>query len=677
MTRFLLVLVALLALAAGGIVFMLQNPESYSAQLSKTLEQNTGYEVTIKGPLTWRYWPPIALDAEGISLAVPGEETFLNINTMQFDVDLMQLLQQQRTININEVYLSSATITLRENEDGTTNWSLPDEDSAATTTTESTTDEEAIEPVIGSIRVEDIALSYKSAATGEDYQLTLNELTLGGFAQETPLAFTLSAVMRDIAGEIDNTISGSGQVQLKGDDVQLADVIVKHDVIMAGDKLPQVTTSLDGLWTGSTSQLQLNKFNITMDGMSLDMPLVADLGDNIRFSGSIKDMQMDLGTLGSTFDAEVPFSRLAGTATISGTADRVQIGAIEAQLDDSRLTGNTTYTLDPLRIDADLRFDTLTLPETPTGDGPAAAAATPAATEDTEIIPVELLSETNLHLIVRIGTLIASGMQLDSSKLEVKNNTSELDVIATARGFGGKVVFSLDSNLSTPVASTMKLTTESVEISQLTEMQGITGTLQANSDLSFVGTHLSDVNETLKGRSGFNVVNGSLDVRPIKRVALTIDTIRGKRSSVSDWPDLMPFNRMTGTHLFENGTTAGQIFNAELENLSIMGTGGFDLTTNTMDYRVSTMFESAQEGAFKVSDQLAGIRWPIHCKGSISNAPADLCFGEEGAISSLVAEVVKQDLQRRGEKKLDELIDDKVPDEYKDVTKDLLKKLFK
>ncbi|MBT3626198.1 MAG: hypothetical protein HN526_19035, partial [Gammaproteobacteria bacterium] len=55
---------------------------------------------------------------------------------------------------------------------------------------------------------------------------------------------------------------------------------------------------------------------------------------------------------------------------------------------------------------------------------------------------------------------------------------------------------------------------------------------------------------------------------------------------------------------------------------------------------------------------------------------ADLCLGEEGAISQLVAEIVKQDLQRRGSQKIEELINDNLPDEYKDITTDLFKNLF-
>jgi hypothetical protein len=96
-----------------------------------------------------------------------------------------------------------------------------------------------------------------------------------------------------------------------------------------------------------------------------------------------------------------------------------------------------------------------------------------------------------------------------------------------------------------------------------------------------------------------------------------------------------------------------------------------------LNYDVTTTLKKTEAGKFKVSDQLSGIRWPLVCSGKFSDSPADLCLGKDGAISQLVTEIVKQDLQRRGSKKIEELINDNLPDKYKDITTDLFKNLFK
>ena len=88
------------------------------------------------------------------------------------------------------------------------------------------------------------------------------------------------------------------------------------------------------------------------------------------------------------------------------------------------------------------------------------------------------------------------------------------------------------------------------------------------------------------------------------------------------------------------------------------------------------MFEQGKKGRFTVSDQLAGIRWPMRCQGNFSEEPADICFGQQGAIQDLVTNITKQELKRRGNKKLDDLIEEKVPEQLQDLTRDLLKGLF-
>ena len=188
---------------------------------------------------------------------------------------------------------------------------------------------------------------------------------------------------------------------------------------------------------------------------------------------------------------------------------------------------------------------------------------------------------------------------------------------------------------------------------------------------------VSPINNNLTGQSRFNVKDGSLDVRPLKSVAQTVHMLRGKTSSISEWPDIMPFNHMVGQHVFQQGTRTGQILNAEIENLSITALGGLDLQAETLDYDVTAMFKQTETGAFKVSKQMTGIRWPLSCSGRINAAPGELCFGKDGAIQDLVTDIIAQDVKRRGNEKLDKLIEEKVPDEYKDIANDLLKNIFK
>ena len=291
-------------------------------------------------------------------------------------------------------------------------------------------------------------------------------------------------------------------------------------------------------------------------------------------------------------------------------------------------------------------------------------------------IPVGLLRHTHLKTIIRIDALSADGAELRNAKMELRNNGKVLDLIGNASGYDGRIVLSANTQMTKDISTNLKLTLDRLDISKLIEIEGITGTLTVNSDADFDGNLFSQLNRTLEGKSTFVIKDGTLDVRPLKSVAGTIDALTGKTSSISEWPDIMPFDRMAGDHVFTNGIETGQIFNASLDNISITALGGINLQAETLNYDVTTTLNKTEEGMFKVSDQLSGIRWPLICSGKFSDSPADLCLGEEGAISQLVAEIVKQDLQRRGSQKIEELINDNLPDEYKDITTDLFKNLF-
>ena len=273
--------------------------------------------------------------------------------------------------------------------------------------------------------------------------------------------------------------------------------------------------------------------------------------------------------------------------------------------------------------------------------------------------------------------MVVDGGELINAKLELKNDGRVVDLIANASGYNGRIVLSANTQLTGAISTEFKLTLDRLDIAEFVEVEGITGTLTANANVKFDGSLLSQLSTTLVGKSTFVIKDGTLDVSPLKSVAATIRSITGKTTSVSEWPDIMPFDNMVGDHVFTDGIEAGQVFNASLENISITALGGINLQAQTLNYDVTTLLKKTESGKFNISDQLANTRWPLICSGKFSDSPADLCLGKDGAINQLVTDIAKQDLQRRGNKKIEQLINDKVPEEYKDITADLFKNLFK
>ena len=72
----------------------------------------------------------------------------------------------------------------------------------------------------------------------------------------------------------------------------------------------------------------------------------------------------------------------------------------------------------------------------------------------------------------------------------------------------------------------------------------------------------------------------------------------------------------------------------------------------------------------------AGLRWPLHCEGAMDASPVDLCLPNMKGVQSLVADLLKQEVQRQGTEKIVEKLQEQLPPDMQDKAKSLLKGLF-
>ena len=685
MIRFLAFVSFLLGLAAAAIFFLLENPDHFKNQISQGIKSATGYEVAVQGELSWRYWPPIAINAEQIQLSTPGEAPFIKLDQVSVDIDLMPLITQQRIIDINEIAITDGRISLLVDASGKSNWSLtttdtppPPGDSGPTEIAQAST--------LQRLWVENLEVSYIDKQTKLDYQVVLTKLTTSALTSDRPFDISVIVKIQDNLENLKASIESTGQLQYHAtnDQIGFDDLITTIKLVVDDKPYPEISLASKGQWRPLQESIVLTRNDIRVSSANISSSGVINLGGNTpRYDGVVKLETADPAQLSRDFDVELPVKFLQLTADVAIDPTLIHMRLLEGEFDQSTFKGTATLELSPFNaITADLRIDKLDtteyLSDSPGTDTKDAARATTKSDVpiDSELIPVELLRDTLLKTIIRIDTLSMDGAKLRNAKMELRNNGKVLDLIGNASGYDGRIVLSANTQLTKDISTNLKFTLDRLNISKLVGIDGITGTLTVNSDANFDGNMFSQLNRTLEGKSTFLIKDGTLDVRPLKSVAGTIDTITGKTSSISEWPDIMPFDRMAGDHIFTNGIETGQIFNASLDNISITALGGINLQAETLNYHVTTTLNKTEEGAFKVSDQLSGIRWPLICSGKFSDSPADLCLGEEGAISQLVAEIVKQDLQRRGSQKIEELINDRLPDEYKDITSDLFKNLF-
>jgi AsmA protein len=186
---------------------------------------------------------------------------------------------------------------------------------------------------------------------------------------------------------------------------------------------------------------------------------------------------------------------------------------------------------------------------------------------------------------------------------------------------------------------------------------------------------MSQLVTSLNGQSTFNVADGTLDVRPLKKIAAIIDGLQTTKSGIAEWPDMLPFKFLQGDHSFNKGITSGQTIDASIENLTLAGTGGIDYFANTMVYDFDAVLLDTA-GQFSVNRKLIGVRFPLHCEGALDAEPAELCAPDRAAITKVMKDLAAAEIKRKGSDAIKKTIEENVPDELKDAAKGLLKGFF-
>ncbi len=675
MRIFLVVIIAIVA-ATGAVYFLLENPDRFKDQITGVVESNTDYEVTIAGDFSWRYWPPIAINATEIRIAQNGQD-FATFESLSVDVDLIPVLTRQPVIDVNDLTLSGGNIRLTVDQQGKENW-LPD---AKPPTNTADNEQSSLTSSVARLQINDVAVRYLDLQNDTDVELRIASLTTSALASDKPFDLSFTGTLIDHLESLEADIASSGRMSFQSDTgrVIFQDLLTIVDAVYEQARYPTVTLTSEGQWRPEENAILLRRNDFQISALRGAMTGIVSLrGDTPKFDGVLEVESADAQELARVLDLSLPVSFFQFTSDFGATTEVINFRTLEGIVDQSNVKGAASITLEsPMRIAGELRVDSLTLASPDTSSPPQSSNQRSIEPDDSELIPVDLLADLETALTLRLATLTYEGDRFDDVKVTLSSTAQNLDVIANASAFGGKMVIASNTDLGGETTTNARITLDKLAVSNLTQMQGITGSLTGNAELTFTGHLLSDLNESLTGKSVFTVKDGSLDVRPLKSLARTIDVLRGKTSSVSQWPDIMPFDNMQGQHLFSNGTRGGQLLNASVENLNITAMGGVDLLNNTMDYDVIAMFGNAENAFFKVSDQITGIRWPLTCQGPLDETFADLCFGRDNAIQALVNDIVTQDVKRRGNEKLEEFIQDKVPEAYRELTNDLFKNLFK
>lgn len=597
----------------GALFFLLSNPEYYRDQLERTFEDQTGFELDIKGDIRWRYWPPIALSISDVKVRPPGSATPLaSLNNATVDLQLLALITGGKKLAVDGISVDGVRVNALVDKSGKANWVSPKAQPAppaAAAPPASPTSEKPASAGAGSsidlevrkMEITNSTLDYKDESAGANYTIAIPSVTMGALRYDVATPVTFSVHVVDNTGGLKTDLDGKGDVTVSRgfSKIAFSRMDLKQKVQMAGLKDIAMDLRLEGNYDVDASKLQTN-----LDG-------------KIN-SSSVK------GTFGAALADKT-------TATFDLNID--QLKAADFLPDTTAATGTTKTTVPPADVD---------------------------------VLPLDTLNSFVLHGKLAVGSLTYDTFNFNDANIALEDQDKRLTVNADVKGYDGKADLNFVGSTDGNGAGHTNLSVDGINITKLTGFESITGTVQLSSNTTFTGHMLSDVMNSLDGTTTFHVTNGTLDVTSVKKLAATVDSLRGKQSSIATWPDKMPFKFLDGEHRFVNGTAAGQQLNFAVENLTVKGTGGLDYFKNHLAYDLGVSLKPSDTSPLKVSDTLANVEWPLHCEGALDASPADLCKPDKDGIQKALGQMVKN----KAEESVKQKIEEKLP-QLKDKVKSL------
>jgi len=701
------------------LMVILSNPESYRDEISASVKASTGYELQINGDINWRYWPPIALEIEDVSLGIPGDSTpFLTLENAAIDLDLLPIFTGGNTIGVSGLTVHGLTVRALIDEQGRGNWEIDEADTSqnvdpktipSTPTGDTTADTDSaadsspsnFQLHIADIDITDATIEYRDESSDDHYLLKIISLTMGPVDYDSPIELQVNFELEDpsqqisAVGSIDGTLTTNSEFdQLTFEDLT---IISTAQVPEAGTIGSAVT--LTGELNLRQDRLRIEEGSLQIGELQTSFSMTVDnmSSDELQFNAKLEVPRFNPRSVADQFQVALPetaninsLTQLSFNGTLTGNSNQIKIEDISGMLDSSQFSGsvvlvtgkkdgitfdlaldeiNVSHYLEPDEIDQTKQKVPGNKQNTSGGHpGP------PVSIQDSELIPVKLLAEYDLSGTFTIATLHYDTYQFSNFKLDLQNEKGKLHSSIVLNGYDGNINLDIKTKWRKKVSTVFKVDTEGINLPKLLQSESVTGNLNLDSELVFRGTMMSEAMATLDGTSRFRIKNGTLDVTTLKQLVATIDVLRGKQSSIGEWPDKMPFKVLKGNHTFNQGTLANQKLKFTLENLVVRGTGGFDYFKDQIIYDLTATITGTTDGGFEVSSSLVDVAWPLHCEGSLEAPASDLCRPDKKAIQSLVADIAKQELKLKAQSELDKIIEDKVPKEIKDLLKGLFRR---
>ncbi len=680
LARLLIGLVALVVVVFGAAAIFLATIDAndYKELIANKVSEATGRTLSIEGDIELSFFPWLGLELGQTHLSnAPGfgDAAFARVNAVQVRVALLPLLRGE--VKADTVSLKGLRLNLSRSKAGVTNWQdlLKQGAPEAPAKRDAPASDEnaaALAIAVGGIDIEDAALHWQDAQTGNELVVSPFHLQTGALKPGEPFELTMNVAMANQNPPLTASAKLSGEITADPRQQRYRLEGVRLEVDAQGKALPG--GRLEGeLQASAVADLQaqtLKVSTLTVEAMELLLAGqfdVTQLQAAPHISGSLESERFSPRQLlerlnmaqSATADPGV-LQRATLALQFQGSPEAAEVSGLKVTVDDSTLIGHASVksfakpqirfslALDQIDLDRYLPPPVKASASEETKPGPAREAPRRPA-ENTLQLPVEAMRNLDIAGEIKVDQLKVANLQLASmiAELSGKGGLVSLKPLRTAL-YGGRI----DSGLSVDVrgkvpAFSAAAELESVQMGPLTAalQQGkgsLDGTGAFSANLQTRGDRVADLKRRLNGQFSFSVTEGALyDKKLAAAVQAAVAFLKGRAPKPSG--EAIVFESLTGSGPIKDGILSNQDLQLIASLILAKGEGTVNLAADAVDYTLSLALAGGSEDKKRVFV-------PITVEGPY----ADLNYGVN--LEKVATETLKSEAEKRIGKELEKAI---------------------
>lgn len=574
-------IVALTLMGAATLVYLVSRID-LKPEIERVVENATGRDLAIAGPVGVSFWPVLGVRAEGASLAnVDGGRApaFITMDELDIGVEIRPLFE--RRVVVRRLVMQRPSIALEVDSEGAPNWILtPASAPTPPSTGPSQPPPPSTGPSLREIRIVDGEASFFDAREGA-----------GWVVGEVNISTAIT--------HIDEPMHVDGTLRYNDRDLAVTAELVRPGAVTRGQNTP---------------------LKFTLDGELLQADFDGRAAASGELAGILRASGPNLRQLAAWQGSPLPGDAGLGEFAVSGRA-AIGEGVMQftnAAFSVDRIRGRGDFSLSDMgakphiagRLELfDFDLNPYLLGETP---APAAVAASaPSASPTAEIAAVEPpprtvdvraaqpaeamdfsgLQAINGNLEITTHAVLVEHLRVDRARATiVLNNGFLAATVQEVRLYGGsgRGRFEIDAR-QPEVRIVQDFVFDNLDtrrfLSDAVNFSGIEGRSELSVNVRARGRTPADLVASADGRVHLEILSGVLHGVDLGGVSTTIrNALRGELVSPQA---RTPFLGFSGTFAVSDGVLASNNLSFNTEDLRIVGVGVIDTPRRRLDMRLS------------------------------------------------------------------------------------------